>query len=107
MLIKVFAKGTGGSYGPVEYAISPNPFGKGQRQMNPIVKKGDPRLMMRQIDAVLVEVDGDIQVFSNRGAIRVSRNRVDGNLQCKENRNRPSGSGNRVRGNKEDQCARL
>ena len=52
MLIKVFSRGTGGGYGPVEYAISPNPFGKGQRQMMPIVKKGDPQMMMRQIDAV-------------------------------------------------------
>ena len=52
MLIKVFSRGTGGGYGPVEYAISHNPFGKGQRQVSPIIKKGDPQMMMRQIDAV-------------------------------------------------------
>ena len=52
MLIKVFPKGTGRGYGPVEYAISPNPFGKGQRQTSPIVKKGDPQQMIHQIDAV-------------------------------------------------------
>ena len=52
MLIKVFSKGTGRGYGPVEYAISRNPFGKGQRQTDPIVKKGDPQLMIHLIDAV-------------------------------------------------------
>lgn len=52
-------------------------------------------------------VDGDIQLFENRGSQVVSKNRVGGNLQCKENRPAPTGSGNVVQGNKEDQCRRL
>ena len=52
MLIKVFPRGTGGGYGPVEYAISHNPFGNGERNTCPIIKKGDPQMMMQQIDAV-------------------------------------------------------
>lgn len=52
-------------------------------------------------------VGSDVQVFTNRGAIVISRNTIDGNLQCKENATAPTGGGNVVQGNKEDQCARL
>ncbi len=52
-------------------------------------------------------VDGDIQLFSNRGRFTVRRNRVDGNLQCKSNRPKPVGGRNRVNGDKENQCRRL
>lgn len=49
-------------------------------------------------------VDGDIQLFSNRGKFTVRNNTVDGNLQCKSNKPKPVGSKNRVKGNKEGQC---
>ena len=52
-------------------------------------------------------VNADVQYFGNRGAIRITKNRLGGNLQCKENSRRPTGGGNVVRGTKEDQCARL
>jgi hypothetical protein len=52
-------------------------------------------------------VTGDVQYFTNRGAITIGSNRITGNLQCKENRPAPTGGGNIVQGNKEDQCARL
>jgi hypothetical protein len=52
-------------------------------------------------------VGGSVQVFQNKGGVRLARNRIDGNLQCKENRPAPTGGGNVVQGNKEDQCARL
>jgi hypothetical protein len=52
-------------------------------------------------------VNGDIQLFENRGPQTVSNNRVGGNLQCKENRPAPTGTGNIVDGNKEDQCRNL
>ncbi|HEY9565774.1 MAG TPA: hypothetical protein VIR30_18565 [Nocardioides sp.] len=52
-------------------------------------------------------VDGDIQLFSNRGRFSVSRNVVDGNLQCKSNYPAPTGWGNKVQGNKEGQCRRM
>jgi hypothetical protein len=52
-------------------------------------------------------VTGDVQLFANRGALKVTSNRIDGNLQCKENARRPGGGGNAVAGNKEDQCSRL
>ena len=52
-------------------------------------------------------VNGDIQYFENRGAIKITRNRIDGNLQCKANVPAPTGGSNVVQGNKEDQCARL
>jgi hypothetical protein len=53
------------------------------------------------------KVTGDIQYFSNRGAIVIRNNRVNGNLQCKSNKPKPTGGMNRVGGNKEDQCKRL
>ena len=49
-------------------------------------------------------VDGDIQLFSNRGRFKVKGNVVDGNLQCKSNKPKPRGSGNVVEGDKENQC---
>lgn len=52
-------------------------------------------------------VGSDVQVFENRGRIKINRNRIDGNLQCKQNDPAPTGGSNRVGGNKEDQCARL
>lgn len=52
-------------------------------------------------------VRGDLQVFKNRGAQTISRNRVSENLQCTENSPAPKGSGNIVGGSKEDQCRRL
>ncbi|THV13024.1 hypothetical protein E9934_10745 [Nocardioides caeni] len=52
-------------------------------------------------------VDGDIQLFSNRGRFVVRGNVVDGNLQCKSNTPRPTGGNNRVEGNKEGQCRGL
>jgi hypothetical protein len=52
-------------------------------------------------------VTGDIQLFTNRGALSVSGNRINGNLQCKENASTPTGGGNVVGGNKEDQCVGL
>ena len=64
------------------------------------------RAVLQRVRQARVEVDGDIQVFSNRGAIRVSRNRVDGNLQCKSNSPAPVGGGNQA-ASKEDQCAAL
>lgn len=54
-----------------------------------------------------VVVDGDIQLFSNRGKFNVLKNVVDGNIQCKSNKPAPVGHSNRVEGNKEDQCRRL
>lgn len=48
-----------------------------------------------------------IQLFTNRGALSVSGNRINGNLQCKENASTPTGGGNVVGGNKEDQCVGL
>lgn len=52
-------------------------------------------------------VNGDIQLFSNRGVQYVLSNVVGGNLQCKGNVPAPVGGGNVVGGNKEDQCSRL
>lgn len=52
-------------------------------------------------------VNQDVQVFSNRGGVFISNNRIDGNLQCKSNTPPPTGGGNVVQGQKEDQCARL
>jgi len=52
-------------------------------------------------------VNADIEVFSHRGGIAMTNNRVDGNLQCKENTPPPTGGGNVVQGNKEDRCVRL
>ncbi len=52
-------------------------------------------------------VNQDIQVFGHRGGIAIVNNRVDGNLQCKENSPAPTGGGNIVQGNKEDQCRNL
>lgn len=52
-------------------------------------------------------VTGDVQYFTNRGAITIRSNRINGNLQCKENLPAPTGGSNIVQGNKEDQCARL
>lgn len=52
-------------------------------------------------------VTGDVQMFSNDGAITISGNRINGNLQCKSNTPAPTGGGNVVDGNKEDQCQRL
>lgn len=51
-------------------------------------------------------IDGDLQVFKNRGAVRNRGNATNGNLQCKENRGGVTGQGNRA-DDKEDQCARL
>ena len=50
--MKVFPRGRGGGHGPVEYVISCNPFGKRKRATAPIVLKGDPKMMIRQIDVV-------------------------------------------------------
>ena len=52
-------------------------------------------------------VDGDIQLFSNKGRFHVNLNRVNGNLQCKSNKPTPVGKGNIVKGNKENQCRRF
>jgi hypothetical protein len=52
-------------------------------------------------------VTGDVQMFSNNGAIGINGNRINGNLQCKSNAPAPTGAGNVVDGNKEDQCRRL
>ena len=51
-------------------------------------------------------IDGDLQVFKNRGAVRIRGNAINGNLQCKESRGGVTGQGNRA-DDKEDQCARL
>jgi hypothetical protein len=51
-----------------------------------------------------VVVKGDIQSFSNRHPLSITRNNVDGNLQCKSSNPAPTGSLNIVKGNKEDQC---
>ncbi|MEN3123404.1 hypothetical protein [Janibacter sp. LM] len=54
------------------------------------------------------DVDGDIQVFSNRsGSKNIYDNRVAGNLQCKSNYPAPKGARNKVQGNKEGQCRRF
>ncbi|MDL2279797.1 relaxase/mobilization nuclease domain-containing protein [Desulfovibrio sp. OttesenSCG-928-G11] len=52
MLIKVFDTGQGAGFGPVEYVCSPNPFGRGLRQVTPQILKGDANMMRLQIDAV-------------------------------------------------------
>lgn len=52
-------------------------------------------------------INGDVQVFKNRGEQRISSNTIRGNLQCKENNPRPVGGNNEVRGSKEDQCRSL
>ncbi|SHN71475.1 hypothetical protein [Desulfovibrio litoralis] len=52
MLIKVFDKGLGAGFGPVEYLCALNPFGKGMRDVPPQILKGDPQMMRLQIDAV-------------------------------------------------------
>ncbi len=52
MMMKVFPYGTGGGFGPVEYDVSPNPFGRGLRNTAPRILKGDPAMMRRQIDVV-------------------------------------------------------
>ena len=52
MLVKVFKHGTGAGYGPVHYVTATTPFGKEERQIAPSVIKGDPHLMIRQIDTV-------------------------------------------------------
>lgn len=62
---------------------------------------------IRSATFVSNRVEGDIQLFENRGTQLVSKNRIDGNLQCKENRPAPTGSANVVGGNKEDQCRRM
>lgn len=54
-----------------------------------------------------IRVNGDVQLFSNRGTQTVNRNRIGGNLQCKSNAPAPTGARNVVGGNKEDQCARF
>lgn len=54
-----------------------------------------------------VVVDGDIQLFNNKGRFVVRGNVVDGNLQCKSNKPKPRGKNNKVEGNKEGQCAQL
>ena len=54
-------------------------------------------------------VNGDVQLFANRGGATVSENQIKGNLQCKENTPAPTtgtGAGNRA-ASKEDQCAAL
>ncbi|MGB0120222.1 MAG: hypothetical protein WBP55_04630 [Solirubrobacterales bacterium] len=53
-------------------------------------------------------VDGDVQLFRNRGTAvtKVSGNFNGGNLQCGENRSARSGGSNKVGGNNEGQCAR-
>ena len=53
------------------------------------------------------DVNGSVQVISNRGGVDIPRNLIVGNLQCKENVPAPSGAGNVVQGNAEDQCASL
>jgi hypothetical protein len=73
-----------------------------------------------------VTIDGDLQLFSNRGGLRATRNRIGGNLQaddntgglqilgnliesslqCKQNTPSPIGGGNQA-GDKENQCAHL
>jgi hypothetical protein len=62
------------------------------------------RARLKSINNVVV---GSIQVFQNRGGVRIAGNRVNGNLQCKANVPPPTGGRNVVQGNKEDQCARL
>lgn len=52
MLVKVFKHGTGAGYGPVHYVTSTAPFGKEERHIAPYIIKGDPHLMIRQIDTV-------------------------------------------------------
>jgi hypothetical protein len=52
-------------------------------------------------------VDADVQAFQNSGGVEISDNRIDGNLQCKSNTPAPTGDGNVVQGNKEDQCRDL
>jgi NDP-sugar pyrophosphorylase family protein len=52
------------------------------------------------------QVGADVQVFENRGLVRIADNTIDGNLQCKSNTPQPvDGRGNVVDGNAEDQCA--
>ena len=70
----------------------------------------DGSVQLKQGGSARIEganVNGDIQLFSNRGSQVVRNNYVDGNLQCKSNVPAPTGGGNRVEGNKEDQCRRL
>jgi hypothetical protein len=52
------------------------------------------------------EVGGNMQVFQNTGGVTLLRNVIAENLQCKENSPPPTGGGN-VAGDKEDQCANL
>jgi hypothetical protein len=73
------------------------------------------------------DIDGDLQLESNDGALRADRNviggnlqanqntggltindnTIDGDLQCQANVPAPTGAGNIVRGDAEDQCASL
>jgi hypothetical protein len=96
--------------------VNPGSFVGGSVQ---IVQGGAAR-----VDRVTIE--GDLQFFENRKALRATRNRIDGNLQavsntgglyiaqnliegslqCKQNTPPPRGGGN-IAGDKEDQCARL
>lgn len=54
-MIKAFATGRGGGFGPVEYLCSLNPFGRGLRIVPPQILKGDPGLMRQHIDAIPFE----------------------------------------------------
>ena len=66
----------------------------------------DGNLQIEQNAIIAHVIDGDLQVFKNRGAVRNRGNATNGNLQCKENRGGVTGQGNRA-DDKEDQCARL
>jgi hypothetical protein len=53
------------------------------------------------------KVGGNLQVFHNRGGVRLAYNTIRGNLQCTQNVPAPTGSDNQAQGGKEDQCSGL
>ena len=73
-------------------------------QVNGSIQLESNRGPLRVLDNV---VDSDVQAFQNSGGVEIGDNRIDGNLQCKANTPAPTGAGNVVQGNKEDQCRNL
>lgn len=53
------------------------------------------------------EIGGNLQANQNTGGLTINGNTIDGNLQCQSNNPPPTGGGNAVRGNAEGQCANL
>jgi hypothetical protein len=66
---------------------------------------GDLQLEENQgaLSSTGASVRGNLQVFKNRGGVRLEDNRVSQALQCKENSPSPVGGSN-VAGEKEEQC---